>query len=178
MKIIVFFDLSVEYKGTSLNDTLLSGPKLNNTLVGVLLRFRTEQIAVTADVEQMFYGFKVREDHHNFLQFLWYKDNDQDKEITDYWMTVYVLGNSPSPAVATDGLRIAAEHGESEHGTDEKHFFFRNFYVDDGLASVAKEVEAIDLLQRTKALLAESNLRLHKIASNSPKVMEAFHIEE
>lgn len=43
---------------------------------------------------------------------------------------------------------------------------------------MSKEVEAIDLLQRTKALLAESNLRLHKIASNSTKVMEAFPLEE
>ncbi|KAI3360343.1 hypothetical protein L3Q82_014660 [Scortum barcoo] len=62
-----------------------------------------------------------------------------DKEIIDYWMTVHVFGNSPSPAVATYGLRKAAEHGEPEHGTDAKHFIFRNFYVDDGLASVAKE---------------------------------------
>jgi len=177
-KIRVVFDSSAEYKRTSLNDTLLSGPYLNNTLVGVLLRFRREQIAVTADVEQMFYGFKVREDHHNFLRFLWYRDNDPDKEIIDYWMTVHVFGNSPTPAVATYGLGKAAEHGETEHGTDATHFVFRNFYVDDGLASVAKEVEAINLLQRTKALLAESNLRLHKIASNSPMVMEAFPMEE
>lgn len=78
-KIRVVFDFSMEYKGTSLNNMLLSGPNLNNTLVGVLLRFRREQIAVTADVEQMFYGFKVREDHRHFFRFLWYKDNDADK---------------------------------------------------------------------------------------------------
>ncbi|XP_056147180.1 leucine-rich repeat transmembrane neuronal protein 4-like [Lampris incognitus] len=42
------------------------------------------------------------------------------------------------------------------------------------LLTVSREVEAIDCLQRTKDLLAESNLRLHKIASNSAKVMEAF----
>lgn len=91
-------------------------------------------------------------------------------------MTVHVFGNSPSPAVATYGMRKAAEQGETEHGTDVKHFIFRNFYVDDGLASVAKEDDAIDLLWQTKALLAESNLRLHKIASNSTKVMEAFPV--
>lgn len=93
-------------------------------------------------------------------------------------MTVHVFGNSLSPAVATYGMRKAAEHGKTEHGTDAKHFVFRNLYVNDGLASVAKEVEAINLLQRIKVLLAESNLRLHKIALNSPKVMEAFPAEE
>ena len=177
-KIRVFFYSSSQYKGVSLNDVLLSGPNLNNTLIGVLLRFRREQIAVTADVEQMFYCFKVRQDHRNFLRFVWHRDNDPDNEIVDYWMTVHVFGNSPSPAVATYGLRKAAEQGETEHGTDSKEFVFRNFYVDDGLISVSKEDEAIDLLQRTKSLLAESNLRLRKIASNSARVMEAFPLEE
>lgn len=154
-KIRVVFDSNAVFKGTSLNDMLLSGPNLNNTLVGVLLRFRREQIAITADIEQMFYGFKVREDHCNFLRFLWHRDNDPDKEIIDFWMTVHVFGNSPSPAVATYGLRKAAEQGEHEHGKDVKDFVYRNVYVDDGLISVAKEV---DLLQCTRALLAESNL--------------------
>lgn len=75
-------------------------------------------------------------------------------------------------------MRKAAEQGETEHGPDAKHFVFRNFYVDDGLALVAKEDDAIDLLWRTKALLVESNLRLHNIASNSTKVMDAFPVEE
>lgn len=43
---------------------------------------------------------------------------------------------------------------------------------------MAKEVEAINLLQQAKALLAESNLRLQEIASNSPRVMETFPVEE
>lgn len=43
---------------------------------------------------------------------------------------------------------------------------------------MSKEDEAISLLQRTKALLAESNLRLHKIASNSTRVMEAIPMKE
>lgn len=64
-----------------MNDMLLSGPNLKNTLVGVLLMFRWEQIAITADIEQMFFGFKVREDHRNFLRFLWHRENDPDKEI-------------------------------------------------------------------------------------------------
>ena len=34
--------------------------------------------------------------------------------------------------------------------------------------------QAIDLLQRTQAMLATGNLRLHKILSNDPKVTDAF----
>ncbi|XP_067275269.1 uncharacterized protein [Pseudorasbora parva] len=177
-KIRVVFDSSAQCGGISLNDVLLSGPDLNNTLLGVLLRFRREKIAVMADIEQMFYCFKVKEQHRNYLRFLWHKDNCAEKEIIDYRMTVHVFGNSPSPAVAIYALRRAAERGESECGTDAKDFVLRNFYVDDGIISVPTEREAVDLLRRTQTMLAKSSLNLHKVASNSASVMEAFTSSE
>lgn len=165
------FDSSAQHQGVSLNSVLLTGPDLNNTLLGVLLRFRKDRIAVTADIQQMFYGFLVRHDHRDYLRFLWHKDNDLLKEIKEYRMQVHVFGNSPSPAVAIYGLRRAVRLGEAKYGTDTRHFVERHFYVDDGLISVPTESAAIDLLKRTCASLAESNLKLHKIASNSITVM-------
>lgn len=50
-------------------------------------------------------------------------------------MTVHLFGNSPSPAVATFGMRKAADNGEKEHGADVKKFICKDFYVDDGLTS-------------------------------------------
>lgn len=69
-QIRVVFYSSAKYDGVSLNDVLLSGPDLNNSLLGVLMRFRRENIAVTADIQQMFYAFVVREDHQDYLRFL------------------------------------------------------------------------------------------------------------
>lgn len=177
-KIRVVFDSSAQYSGVSLNNVLLTGPDLNNSLIGVLLRFRKEPVAVMADIQQMFHGFMVREDHRNYLRFLWHKDNDVNKEVIDYRMKVQVFGNSPSPAIAVYGLRKAIQAGAKEHGTDTVKFVERHFYVDDGLISLPSPTEAIDLLQRTQASLAESNLRLHKFASNSQAVMQAFCPED
>ena len=177
-QIRVVFDSSAQEDGLSLNSVLLSGPDLNNSLLGVLLRFRKELIALTADIQQMFYGFFVREDHRDYLRFLWHKDNNLTKEVAEYRMRVHVFGNSPSPAVAIYGLRKAAQEGEQKYGSDSRHFVERHFYVDDGLVSLPSESEAIDLLRRTQASLAESNLKLHKIASNSVTVMQAFPPED
>ena len=66
-KIRVVFDLSAEHHGISINKELLSGPDLTNQIVGVLLRFREEPIAVTGDIEATFHQVKVIEQQINYL---------------------------------------------------------------------------------------------------------------
>ncbi len=100
------FDSSAQHQGISLNNVLLSGPDLNSSLLGVLLWFRKDRTAIMADIQQMFYGFLVKEDHRNYLRLLWYRDSDLSKEVLDYRMRVHVFGNSPSPSVA-----ISIGHG-------------------------------------------------------------------
>ncbi|MES9882784.1 MAG: hypothetical protein ABW185_18100 [Sedimenticola sp.] len=169
------FDSSAKHNGISLNDVLLTGPDMTNSLLGVLLRFRKESVAATTDVQQMFHCFYVREDHRNFLRFLWYKDNNMDNDLVEYRMCVHVFGNAPSPAIATYGLRKTAEASVETFGQDVKAFVEHDFYVDDGLASRPTAPQLVDLLKRTKnALQSEGNLRLHKIASNDDDVMKAF----
>ena len=54
-KLRVVFDCSAKYKGICLNDILLQGPDITNNLVGVLLRFCQESIAVQGDIQSMFH---------------------------------------------------------------------------------------------------------------------------
>ncbi|XP_013421679.1 uncharacterized protein LOC106181750 isoform X2 [Lingula anatina] len=174
-KIRGVFDSSAEYEGLSLNSVLLSGPNLTNSLLGVLLRFRRNKVAITTDIHQMFYSFRVNEEHRNFLRFFWFRNNDPREDMIEYRMRVHVFGNTPSPAVATYGLRKAVEDAED----DVRNFVHRDFYVDDGLASCPTESEAISLVKRTQATLQNNaKIKLHKIASNSPAVMKAFKAED
>ncbi|XP_013396919.2 uncharacterized protein LOC106163784 [Lingula anatina] len=169
------FDSSIKYEGYSLNENLLTGPNQTNSLLGVLLRFRRDRIAVTADIQQMFYSFLVNEEHRDFLRFFWYRDNDPKKEIIEYRMRVHVFGNTPSPAVATYGLRKAVEHADE----DVKHFVTKNFYVDDALITGSDSESLTDLVKRTQKVLWENGrIRLHKIASNSPDLVNAFPTED
>ena len=59
-KIRVVFHCSTKFHSTSLNDQLLQGPDLTNSLVGVLSRFREEQVALMSDIEAMFHQVRVR----------------------------------------------------------------------------------------------------------------------
>jgi hypothetical protein len=54
-KIRVVFNAAALHDGVSLNNQLYQGPDLTNSLVGVLLRFRQERIAIVADITAMFH---------------------------------------------------------------------------------------------------------------------------
>ncbi|XP_076045077.1 uncharacterized protein LOC143027605 [Oratosquilla oratoria] len=174
-KIRVVFDSSAKSREFSLNDMLMSGPDMTNSILGILLRFRQEAVAVAADVEQMFYNFKVKTEQRDYLRFFWYKNNDPDERLIEYRMTVHVFGNTPSPAIATYGLRKSVEDASPE----VRYFIENNFYVDDGLASLPDAETAYKLIQDSKSALQEGGrLRLHKITSNSKEVLEKFATSE
>ena len=66
-KIRVVFDCAAQYHGIYLNSILFQGPDLTSSLLGVLLRFRQESIALLADIEAMFYQVRVHEDDTDCL---------------------------------------------------------------------------------------------------------------
>ncbi len=64
---------------------------------------------MTVDIQQMFHCFTVKEDHRDCLRFIWFRENDLDKDVIEGRMKVHVFGNSPSPTVAIYGLCRAAK---------------------------------------------------------------------
>ena len=132
-KIRVVFDCSAKFAGTSLNDQLLQGPDLTNSLVGVLTRFRQEPVAFMADSEAMFYQVRVPADQRDFLRFLWWPGGDLNTEIEEYRMMVYPFGAVSSPSCSNNALRTTANENEDEYGSEVAETLCRNFYVDDCL---------------------------------------------
>ena len=59
----------------------MKGPNLTNSLLGVILQFRKDKIAVIANIKQMFYSFMVSPLHRDYLLFVWPEDNDLSKKI-------------------------------------------------------------------------------------------------
>ena len=57
-KVHVVFDCAAKTKGLLLNDVLLQGPGLANSLVGVLPRFQMEPVALVSDVASIFHQIR------------------------------------------------------------------------------------------------------------------------
>ena len=73
--------LAAKYQDVAVNDKLLSGPDLLQSLVGIIFRFREHQIALSADIESMFLQINVPSDDSRCLQFLWREHPEQKMEV-------------------------------------------------------------------------------------------------
>ena len=177
-KIRLVFDSSAQYHGTSLNSELLQGPDLTNHLRTILMRFRKHEIGFTADVEAMFYAFKLHECDMDYTRFFWFDENEPTNGLVQYRATVHIFGNTSSPCLANIGLRKAASDCTSDKIDKVVEFVHDNFYVDDALGSAETEDEALSILNDTISTLKQSNIRLHKINSNSNVILRAFPSEE
>ena len=170
-KVRVVFDCSAKFQGTSLNDQLLQGPDLTNTLVGVLTRFRQEQIAFMSDIEAMFYQVRVPPSDCDYLRFLWWPDGDLDKDPEEYQMLVHLFGGASSPSCANFALKKTAEDNMSAFDAITVETVKRNFYVDDCLKSIATNPEATRLVGELREMLSKGGFRLTKWISNSRDVI-------
>ncbi|XP_068206194.1 uncharacterized protein [Palaemon carinicauda] len=147
------FDLKAKHVGTSLNDPLMQGPDITSSLVGVLLRFREGQHAVTEDIQEILHQVKVPEDDRDSLRFLWWLGGDTNQAIQEFSMTSHVFGARSSPIVVNFCLRQAALDYGDKYGEEACHVIRHNFYVDNLLKSMASEEDCIQL---TKDLIGPS----------------------
>ncbi len=130
-------------------------------------------LPVTCDIEQMFHSFFVNPEHRDFLRFLWFENNDLNRPIVEYRMNVHLFGAVSSPAVSNFGMRATAEKGR-ESCEEAARFLEKEFYVDDGLKSFDTPEQVITIIKESQEICSPVQLRLHKFASNSKKVLEAL----
>lgn len=177
-KIRVVFDCSAKYQGVSLNDHLLTGPELTNTLVGVLCQFRKCPVAIMCDIERMFHQFHVKAEDQDYLRFLWWDNGDFQAQPSVYRMRVHLFRAASSPGCANYGLKHVAIRGRGHFNEASIRFIERNFYVDDGLISVFTIDEAIQLVSEARQLCSAGKLRIHKFVSNCQEVLASIPKEE
>lgn len=176
-KIRVVFDCSAHSQGTSLNDELFQGPDLTNNLVGVLIRFRQEPVAVMGDVQSMFHQVRVPEEDRDLLRFLWWPRGDFSKELEEYRMTVHLFGAVSSPSCANFAMRRNAEDHRHEFSPDVVSTVLKNFYVDDCLKSLPSATVAIKHVEELRRLMLRGGFNLTKWISNDREVLESIPVE-
>ena len=176
-KVRAVFDAASKYKNTSLNDQLLVGPDLINSLVRILIRYRQEPVALIADIEAMFHQVKVRPEDCDALRFLWW-DGDVEEPTVAFKMLVHIFGAKSSPCCANKALLQTADDNELKYGREVADVVRRNFYMDDLLKSTTTTEKATELALKLIDLLAQGEFRLTKFMSNHKEVLREIPVEE
>ena len=161
-----------------MNEQLLRGPENTSTLIGVILRFRVDDVAVTADIKRMFHQVYVAPEDSGALCYLWWPNGDLSKKPKTYQMLVHIFGAKSSPSVAGYALRKTAKDNEQDFSSEVIDAVFKDFYVDDLLKSYGDSGHAVDVSRQLQELLARGGFQLAKWMSNHRNVLSAFPVEE
>ncbi|KAK6186774.1 hypothetical protein SNE40_006050 [Patella caerulea] len=177
-KLRTVFDAAAVHSGTSLNDNLMTGPDLLNSLFGMLLRFRLYSVALAADVEAMFHQVCVPDRDTDSLRFLWKSDITIPGPPDIYRMNVHIFGATDSPCCASYAIKRTATDNKAKFSTLAINTTLQDFYVDDLLKSVENSNIAISLAQELTDLLQLGGFHLHKWLSNSSEVLNSIPVNE
>ena len=166
-KVRVVNDAAAMYNGTSLNNSLITGPDLLNSLVGVLMRFRVGTIAIVADIEAMFHQVLVDSEDADSLRFLWTDNINADDQEYVMQMLVHVFGAKDSLTCAIYALHKTAQDNKGKFSPLTLETVYKGFYVDDLLKSVNSIGTAVKLVKELTEMLQLGGFRLTKWISNS-----------
>ena len=170
----VVFDCASKSKGISLNSQLLQGPENTSLLMGVILRFRVNSVAVAADIKRMFHQVFVSPEDRGALCYLWWPDGDLTKDPKTFQMLVHIFGATSSPSICGYALRRTAVDNREGFSSETIDAVMRDFYVDDLLKSFETTSHAVEITKELQELLAKGGFQLTKVMSNEREVLDAF----
>ncbi|XP_048483483.1 uncharacterized protein LOC125489924 [Plutella xylostella] len=168
-KIRLVHDAAAKSHGRSLNDMLLTGPDLLQSLPGVVMRFRQHPYAVSADIKEMFMQIRIKECDRDALRFLW-RGNRREGTPDEYRMTSVIFGASSSPCTALfiknrNARDFADTHPEAVRAIEKNH------YMDDYLQSFTSVEEAQHVTKTVDEIHRQAGFELRGWASNERRVL-------
>ena len=151
---------------------------MTQSIMDIILRFRSHRIAVAGDIEKAFLMVSVAKVDRNVLRFLWLDDvwSEHPKVIT-LRFTRIVFGLSSSPFL----LNATIRHHIEQYRCEEPKFvdaLLQAIYV-DVLNSGGNDDDSVYMFyKKAKPGLAKGGLNLRKFVTNSPGLMEKIERNE
>lgn len=174
-KLRTVFDASAKTStSVSLNDTLLTGEKLQTNICDIILNFRTHNVVFSCDIRQMYRQIKVKTSDQRFQRILW-RENSSDS-LQCFQLTTVTYGMNCSPYLALRTLRQLATDEGHQHPAAAS-ILLQDTYVDDVISGASTEEDALNLQQDLISLLKKGGFELRKWCSNSQLLLQAVKDE-
>ena len=178
-KVRIVYDGSAKTSGkSSLNDCLQVGPNLIPQLFDVLVKFRSNPIALTADIEKAFLMISMNESSKDLLRFLWFKDpTEVHPDVVQFRFCRLVFGLRPSPSILVSTIRYHLDFCEKLNPELREviNLLRERLYVDDFLGGADSVKEAEEIYQESREIMRKGGFNLRKWNSNSKEVLQAIN---
>ena len=171
-KLRVVYDASCKDRnsGVSLNDCLHVGPPMTPLIFDILLRFRTNKVALVGDIEKAFHNIEVHPTDRDCLRFLWIDDiHKTDPQIVVYKFQRVPFGLNSSPFLLNAVLR----HHIEKYKERDPEFVVKmkeGFFVDDLVTGGTSTEEAFGLYEKAKGRMMEGGFTLRKWKTNDDRL--------
>ncbi|UYV75259.1 hypothetical protein LAZ67_12003126 [Cordylochernes scorpioides] len=173
-KMRVVFDASAKSENNvSLNQFLHKGPKIQQDVFFILLRFRTYPVAITADIEKMYRQIRIHPEDADYQRILWRPSPEEP--VVDYRLLTVTYGTTSAPFLAMRTLQQLAED-EGQNYPEASRVTLNDFYVDDLLTGAQTIAEAKELIDQLTDLMKKGGFHLRKWNSNCHEIVS--HVEE
>ena len=168
-KLRVVFDASASTSsGVSLNDILAAGPKLQDDLFHILVRFRFKRVAITGDVAKMYRQVLLDNKGKDFHRVFWRENSSEPLKV--YRMTRVTYGVKSASHSAIKALQSTFDRC----GTAETSLIRDDFYVDDCLGGGDSVQDAHVIIKSIRSTLISGGFDLRKMGSNEPSVINCL----
>jgi len=155
----IVFNSSQKSDGMSLNGVLAKGPDgYMNNLLGLLLRWRENPVAVVGDIRKMFHSVKLNPIEQHCHRFLW-RDLDVTRKPDVYIMLRVNMGDTPAPAICTEALYKTAKKF-ADDCPRAAQLIVKSTYVDDVIDSFVSKDEASHIVQMAEQILSKGGFEI------------------
>ena len=173
-KLRIVYDGSAKTINTnnSLNECLYRGPVLLQDLTGILLRFRLQRVAITADIEKAFLQLSLRPPDRDVTRFLWVKDIDNPTAQADNLQELR-FARVPFGVISSPFLLAATVQHHLETFNDPVTTKLqRDLYVENVITGTASSENAVSLYHTAKAAFQSAKMNLRSWNSNDESFLQ------
>ena len=149
-KVRIVFDGAAKCDGISLNDMIHAGPKLQQDLFNVLVRFRRNPVGVACDIKEMYLQIEIKEQDRSHFQLFW-RDLDPNREpdVFEFSRVVFRKNSVPMESQFVEQENARRNQDRYPLATET---VLKSTYMDDSIDSVENNDEGAELYRQLKAL--------------------------
>ena len=175
-KIRVVFNASQkDSNGVSLNSLLYAGPKLQEDVLAILLRWAFFKFAFTCDIVKMFRQFLIHEDDQDWQRILW---RMTPEEILRIFRLLTITYGTVSAPFQTGACMLQLANDVKKTYPKASHILKKGRYVDNFFGGGDTPEEALQVRNQLIAALNSAKLPLDQWAANHEMLLSDLHTNQ